>query len=444
MLGELLRTLEELVAIRTVNDPVRGERPGRDAAEAVCEVISRVTGAEPEIVESRGFYTALSIAGSGRPVVLAMAHYDTVPADPSEWSSDPFRLTVRGERAYGRGALDDKGNVASLLHGLGGLARKPPRGTLVLAVTGDEEVGGLNGALRVREALEAEGLEPDYVVNADGHGLRPIVRRRGVIAVEVSVAARRVAVEGERVRGRATLEVYGRETRHAAYFMAGVDRHPLIALSQEVRDRPDIVVSELRGGWVKSNVLPSWVEYEGYRLGPGVGGEADEALTRLVRAVLPVTRIRVRPRLYSDYGLTVTPNVYSFDGGVHRLTIDIRAMDADPGEVRDAVREVLEEHGLGSAAVEVRGGHGYLHTPRDARIVVEALEVCRDLGIPAEPVEMCGASDSRYFSPRGVECVDFGPLGGNVHGPDEYVVVPSLEKAALFYRGLVERLLRRG
>jgi succinyl-diaminopimelate desuccinylase len=55
-------------------------------------------------------------------------------------------------------------------------------------------------------------------------------------------------------------------------------------------------------------------------------------------------------------------------------------------------------------------------------------------------MEREGASDSRYFSPRGVACIDFGPLGGNIHGPNEYVVIPSLLRAAEFYGRLAQRL----
>jgi len=48
-------------------------------------------------------------------------------------------------------------------------------------------------------------------------------------------------------------------------------------------------------------------------------------------------------------------------------------------------------------------------------------------------VERAGASDSRYFSPEGVEAIDFGP--------DEYVEIWSLERARAFYIGVLEELL---
>jgi len=40
-----------------------------------------------------------------------------------------------------------------------------------------------------------------------------------------------------------------------------------------------------------------------------------------------------------------------------------------------------------------------------------------------------------------VEAIDFGPIGGNIHGPDEYVEIWSLERARAFYIGVLEELL---
>ncbi len=64
-----------------------------------------------------------------------------------------------------------------------------------------------------------------------------------------------------------------------------------------------------------------------------------------------------------------------------------------------------------------------------------------ELGLEARVMEMAGASDARYFSPLGIETIDFGPVGSNAHGPNEYVSVKSLETTASFYSLLVRRLI---
>ncbi len=48
--------------------------------------------------------------------MLCYGHFDVQPADPLElWESAPFEPEIRGERLYGRGVADDKGQLYLLL-----------------------------------------------------------------------------------------------------------------------------------------------------------------------------------------------------------------------------------------------------------------------------------------------------------------------------------------
>ena len=49
--------------------------------------------------------------GSKKPILI-MAHTDVVNVDPSKWKYPPFSATVDGGYVYGRGAVDDKDNLA--------------------------------------------------------------------------------------------------------------------------------------------------------------------------------------------------------------------------------------------------------------------------------------------------------------------------------------------
>ena len=49
------------------------------------------------------------VTDPGNPTVAIYNHLDVQPADPDEWSSDPFTLTITRGRYTGRGATDDKG-----------------------------------------------------------------------------------------------------------------------------------------------------------------------------------------------------------------------------------------------------------------------------------------------------------------------------------------------
>ena len=55
------------------------------------------------------------VGPAGLRGVLLSGHTDVVPVDGQAWSHDPFRLTLRGGRLYGRGAADMKGFLACAL-----------------------------------------------------------------------------------------------------------------------------------------------------------------------------------------------------------------------------------------------------------------------------------------------------------------------------------------
>jgi len=72
-----------------------------------------------------------------------ITHYDVVP--PGEgWKHNPYKLTVEGDRAYGRGAADDKSAIAASLGALR-LLGKNAKYNVILATSPDEETGGTWG-----------------------------------------------------------------------------------------------------------------------------------------------------------------------------------------------------------------------------------------------------------------------------------------------------------
>jgi acetylornithine deacetylase/succinyl-diaminopimelate desuccinylase-like protein len=80
------------------------------------------------------------------PVVVLYGHHDVQPVDPEElWQTPPFEPTVVGDELFGRGAIDDKGQVLFHLLGLQAhlavTGRTSPAVTLKLVVEGEEESG---------------------------------------------------------------------------------------------------------------------------------------------------------------------------------------------------------------------------------------------------------------------------------------------------------------
>ena len=88
------------------------------AGEWVRDFI-RAAGGECEVVDWHGQPLAIgelkASSGGDAPTVLCYGHFDVQPPDPLElWESDPFEPEIRGDYLYGRGTVDDKGQLYML------------------------------------------------------------------------------------------------------------------------------------------------------------------------------------------------------------------------------------------------------------------------------------------------------------------------------------------
>jgi len=433
---DLVSLLRSLVSFDTTVNPEIGKYPDMRIINFARDILE---GLGMKVIElgSSGFRNILSMTGSREPRILLMAHLDTVPFIRSEWRHDPLRLEIEGDLAYGRGSIDDKGNVAAIMSALDELVHLEGC-TVIVALTTDEEIGGFNGAAAIRDYLLSNGFRPSYVINGDGSSMWIINRRRGVFNVRITVKAKRTRITGMRSKLRFNLDYKVKPPYHAAHFVPGVDSHPLLALSQYLRINDAYLIS-VSGPFLKSNVTLAWVEGEVViPCDDCEVQEVDLGLTGLIRALLPLSRLVLRTKAPSVFGITATPNFYR-PGDTHEVILDVRAMSDDESDVARAVEEVLSEE-LEEYSVKVEGGGGYLYTPKRARLVTTAAQVLSELGVDVNIAEAAGASDSRYFSSIGIESIDFGPIGGNIHGPDEYVSLRSLGLTREFYVRLVSRL----
>src|ERR1700712_4552639 len=98
----------------------------------------------------------------GSPSVL-MAHYDVVPADEPGWTHPPFAAALVGEgsaqRIWGRGAIDDKGMLCSILEAVEAALADgvTPASDVYLSLGHDEENRG-SGAAAIVDLLESRGI----------------------------------------------------------------------------------------------------------------------------------------------------------------------------------------------------------------------------------------------------------------------------------------------
>jgi carboxypeptidase PM20D1 len=105
--------------------------------------------------------------------ILFTAHTDVVPVEPGtegDWSHPAFAGIVADGRVYGRGTLDDKQGVISLLEAAEQLLAEgyQPTREIVFAFGHDEEISGLQGAGVIAQRMKALGLEFDWMVDEGG------------------------------------------------------------------------------------------------------------------------------------------------------------------------------------------------------------------------------------------------------------------------------------
>ena len=165
--------LAEFLRIPSISaDPAHAADVER-AAEWVCSFI-RDAGGACEVVDWHGKPLAIgeikASHGGDAPTVLCYGHFDVQPPDPLElWDSPPFEPEIRDGYLYGRGTVDDKGQLYMLLAAARELARA---GELPVNVRfccdGEEETGGHS----IVEFLEADERGADAAIIFDSGMIR--------------------------------------------------------------------------------------------------------------------------------------------------------------------------------------------------------------------------------------------------------------------------------
>lgn len=127
---------------------------------------------------------------------LLMGHYDVVPVkeDAIElWSYEPFGGEIEEGFIWGRGTLDDKSGIFSVLEAVEFLIESGHQNerTFYLALHHDEEIGGLNGAKQISEFLESEGVHLEFLVDEG-----PPVAENIIDNIDVPLAMIGVAEKG--------------------------------------------------------------------------------------------------------------------------------------------------------------------------------------------------------------------------------------------------------
>jgi acetylornithine deacetylase len=110
--------------------------------------------------------------------IALSGHTDVVPVDGQDWSTDPFRLTERDGRLYGRGTSDMKSFIAVALAMVPEFLERPLKTPIHLALSYDEEVGCI-GVRRMIAGLADRPDRPRLCIVGEPTEMKPVIGHKG-------------------------------------------------------------------------------------------------------------------------------------------------------------------------------------------------------------------------------------------------------------------------
>jgi acetylornithine deacetylase len=315
--------------------------------------------------------------------VVLSGHTDVVPVDGQPWSSDPWVVTERGSKLYGRGVADMKSFLAlALAHVDAALEAKLKR-PLIFAFSYDEEIGCLGAPSMIAEIVR-DAPRPAAAIIGEPTSMKVVSAHKSIRSFFVEVTGREahsslpeqgVSAVMEALKLMALVADMGREAR---------------ARARDAHFSPPgatMTIGKVEGG-TASNILARRCEFVWDLRSPSM--EEGDAIEARFRAAADELDAEIKHRA-PEGGVRVTRRAKTVG-----LAID-----------RDSEAESLARALTGD---------------NETRAVAYAAEagLFQQAGIPAV---LCG--------PGSIE---------QAHQPDEWIEIAQLKEGAAFMRRLIARL----
>lgn len=372
--------LDRLIAFETVSRTpntglIRYVQGLLEDAGAVCTLVADESGSNANLYASAG------PKGADGGVMLS-GHTDVVPVEGQDWTVEPFRMTERDGRLYGRGTADMKGFAACAVRAMAAAAQRNLKTPLHLALSYDEEIGCI-GVRRLIDVLAASPARPAFCIVGE--------------PTEMAVAT------GHKGKTAARAVCRGKEA-HSALAPEGVNAvHMAADFVRALRD-------------IQTQIEQSGAKDEGYSV--------------------PYSTIHAGI-IQGGAALNIVPALCTVDFEIRCIRAD------DPEEIMrrietaaaDISGEYSPEHGI---SVEILGGYPGLDTPPDAEIV----SFVKSLTGANSTAKAAFGTEAGLFNERlGVPAVICGPGSmAQGHKPDEFIRRSEIEKCDRMLDALIDRL----
>ncbi len=373
----------------------------RAAAEYLKQVLDQ-NGLPAQILfkdpERPNVLARLKGTGRKRPLLL-LAHIDTVTVDATKWRFPPFSATRDGGYVYGRGAIDDKDNLAAALMTMVLLKRHNvplDRDVIFLAESGEE--GASNLGIGYMMAEHYPEIDAEYCIAEGGDEVR----------------------EGGEVR-YATVQTTEKVVRGVELTAHGISGHGSVPLKSNAIARlgsavgrfttwqPDIKIDETTGTYFRRlAMLASPEQAKQYRdvisPDPKVANAAADWLWEHEPRHASMVRTSVSPNIFTGgYRSNVIPSEA-------KARLDVRMV---PGENAAALLEQIRK-AINDPEVDVQftGGGERPVTPA-TRIDSELFKtvegaVSTVYKVTTVPSMSTFATDMWPLRARGMQCVGIG------------------------------------
>ena len=361
--------------------------PGNDAAiiDFVCDYLDRPGIRVERIPSSDGTRCNLLIMSGGselrsdRRGLILCGHLDVVPAEEPDWTSDPFTLTERDGKLFGRGACDMKASVAIAMNLLVNAAVRRLNDPLVGLFTFDEELGSL-GAQEFTKKMKSRPPLPFDCIIGEPTSLRPVRMHKGHLKLRITITGK-PAHSGSPHLGINAIEPAGELiTKLWALGREFVEYRNRQSDCFDSVPFPVLTVARIHGGKA-INVIPDRCEVDiGIRLLPGMSSvDAISRVQLLLRSVQ------------------------------HRAGMELMVVNDSPPMLLD------DEAAIATAMKDLSGRNEDF-----------GVSFASDAGVLQRDLEM--------------RCILFGPGTIEVaHRPDEHVPIAEFERCADILAKLVNR-----
>ena len=432
--------LQAMIRMNTVNPP------GNELAVArYLDSTMRAAGIESQLfapAPGRGAVVArIRGNGSKRPVLI-MGHMDVVGVERDKWTVDPFAAEIRDGYLYGRGAIDDKGMLASNLVTMLLIKRhvvdagQALSRDVIFVANSDEEAGGDYG-MGWLIANHRDLIDAEFVLNEGGR-TRIVQGKPLYVAVQNTEKVSHVVTMTARgPGGHASVPLEGNVLARLGRALAAVGRHrePV-----QVLPTTRAFFGELARVWPQREERQAMADVASRDTGRVQRGARVLARTPVFDAVL---RNGISATIVSG---GIRSNVIPTEA---TATLNVRTL---PGQSLDAVIGRLRRAVNDSLVTFMVTGRGDDAPASDFdspmfRAIAESVRAL-DPSMIVVPYLSTGATDSARLRQLGMQALGVLPYPmaqgdeDRMHGNDERVPLESLHFGTRLVHGAVLRVAR--